>query len=1231
MKLSIKIITSILLLLAVDISGQNNSELVFHGCAADQLILRDSILSKNQAILDQQAYHFSLTNSFQKKTNSITYIPVVVHIIHNGGPENISNAQVQAAITNINSKFLSNNNFQIQFCLAQRDPLGNPTNGITRDISQYTTEIMETEDILLKNINRWPPTCYLNIWVVKAINSLSMGPNVIGYAYFPSSHGLNMDGVVIEAGYFGSSATNDAVITHEIGHYLGLYHTFQNGCANNNCLLDGDQVCDTPPDQTTFSSCFPASNSCNTDADDISSNNPFNNDVADKGDDYMDYSSLSCYAQFTPGQYNRMQYFLTNTRYSLLNCLSCTTPCPAPLTAHITAPTTATNVLTGTTINFTGTATNSWSYKWYLNPGTTLSTSLSNTYTFNNPGIFWMKFRAISSNPLLCVDGIDSIQVTVIQPAVASCAGSLDFTTLNSSVHLPSNNQYYSSNGFTWECWVKLTAPFGSDIRPLILAVDGVVYEDICLAFGWVGGIGNIPVTQLAFKVDGPNSLTGPSSVSCGYAPAGGFALGTWYHVAASMDYVNHTGKLYLNGALVDTKTINSAPFSRIIPSQLNYDVGLVPGYPNQPLGGNMDEVRIWKRVRTDAEIASSYNICLSGNETDLFLYYRCDQSAGSLAVDATSNGNDGPLTSATAWSSQQAPLISSSCSSVCNDLCSEQVIANNDTVICPGNSAQLYGSLGFDIYNWIPSTSLNNSEIRTPVATPSITTTYTVTGIKLDTNLISNGDFSLGNVGFISNYTFNNSNFSPCHYSVTNDIFNTAIAQNDHTATNDNMFMMVDGCGQSPANIVWKNTVSTILPNTDYRFSFWTGGDIISAIIEIRINGTVINTFTYTPDPGPAFTWHQYSCTWNSGISTSATIELRDLELSAAGNNFGLDDFEFLRMCSSTDTVNIVVRNKNVPILNIGNDTSLCSNGIRILDAGPGFLEYHWNDGSIQQKYTTYHDGKYWVTVKDSCGAVHSDTILISLAPLPIIDFGNDKNICSGDNVLLTYTPSYIYHTYFWFPASGLSCVDCSSPYASPLVTTKYYLTTSTSQGCTISDSITINVNPKPNMYSLTTSSPYCEVNGRLDITTLNNNFAPYLFNLNNQGFSSQIEYQNLDAGSYNLQIKDKNGCIHDTSFVLDVNSDRETINIPNCFTPNGDQANELWLIKGSCIMNFECKIFNRWGEEVASFNNINNGWDGKNKRGQTVTDGIYFYVIDITYYSEHRSKKSGYISLFR
>src|ERR1700756_800845 len=224
---SFGIIILILVLSYNVLLAQTADSKVFNGCATDELMNTNNSLLQLQKSLDEAAYNYfsERQNIIDKKTFSVEYIPVVVHIIHNGGPENISDIQVQTAIANINAKYLPSNGNQIQFCLAQRDPQGNATIGITRDQSILTTETMELDDITLKNINRWPPTCYLNIWIVKDILSISMGNGVIGYGFFPSAYGTNIDGVVIEAGYFGSSPANDAVGAHEIGHYLGLYHT----------------------------------------------------------------------------------------------------------------------------------------------------------------------------------------------------------------------------------------------------------------------------------------------------------------------------------------------------------------------------------------------------------------------------------------------------------------------------------------------------------------------------------------------------------------------------------------------------------------------------------------------------------------------------------------------------------------------------------------------------------------------------------------------------------------------------------------------------------------------------------------------------------------------------------------------------------------------------------------------------------------------------------------------
>jgi gliding motility-associated-like protein len=1213
--------------------AQNNHDDVFSGCGTNVIMQQNPQLNIAQNSLNINAYEYFISSRKNKRSQKtmVQYIPVVVHIIHNNGPENISNLQVQTAISNINNNFQVNDNTQIQFCLAQRDPFGNPTNGITRDTSLLTNETMETDDIDLKDINRWPPTCYLNIWVVSGINSLSMGPAVIGYAFFPTAHGMPMDGVVIEAAYFGSSPTNDAVGTHELGHYLGLYHTFENACSNNNCLLDGDQVCDTPPDQTTFASCAPNANSCSTDPDDPSTNNPFSTDVPDLGNDYMDYSNLPCYNMFTPGQYDRMDYFLNTVRSSLLNCLSCSSPCPAPVTATIILPASPVTTTIGSAVNFQGSFTNASGQEWYLNPASILSTASTFAHTFSSQGSFWMKYRAISSDPALCLDAIDSIQIIVTEPVSTSCEGSLEFTNTNSSVHLPLTNEIYSNNGFTWECWVKLTDPFGTDFRPMICAIDGVVYEDITLSFGWTGGVGNVPVTSLAFKVDGP---AGPSPSTCNYMPPGGFTLGTWYHVAGTMDYVSHTGKLYLNGALVDTKTINSTPFSRIIPAQLSWDVALNPGYPGPPLGGNLDEVRIWKKVRTDSEIAADYDQCLSGNETDLLIYYRANQNAGTACLDATPNANDGTLSSTALWSSQQASIITTNCANLCNSFC-PPILACNDTTICNGNSVQLNVSGGYGNYTWSPATGLSNAGIPNPVANPAVTTTYTVTGVNVDSNLIVNPTFVLGNYGFSSGQTYSSS-YSPCNYYVAPTFFSGYPSLTDHTPTSDNYYMSIDGCYSGPTTI-WEQTIPAITANTDYEFTFWaTRADAVQPVFEIHAIGNVTGDVIIATQADipytTTWTWDQYGVPlWNSGPNTSVTFKIINTETNGYGNDFGMDDFSFRRICINSDSVTVSVGNYSFS-LNIGNDTTLCGSGVFVLDAGPVFSQYTWQDGSHAQTYTAFGPGTYWVTVSDPCAGILMDTISISSSPAPVVTILSDTSICAGDSLQLSFTGNAIFSSFNWEPVTYLDCNTCAEPVTGPAGSIEYFLVASTAQGCSATDSVMITVFPSTsNALQVTTIDETCgNGDGSVLINITDNSAAPYLFNFNSNGYSSSANYPNLSSGYYSLEIMDKNNCSYDTTLQISGSGAIDTLNIPNCFSPNNDHVNDSWFIPAVCGEKISCKILNRWGIEIATLPD-NQQWDGKTNGKENAPDGVYYFIAEVRYVSGVQKTITGFINLLR
>jgi hypothetical protein len=296
----------------------------------------------------------------------------------------------------------------------------------------------------------------------------------------------------------------------------------------------------------------------------------------------------------------------------------------------------------------------------------------------------------------------------------AQCPGSLKFDSNNPSVDLPPGNQYYSGSngGYTWECWFKLEAPFGSDVRPLISSVDQVTFEDMWLGFGWQGGVYNEPVTRLVFKVDGPNSQY-PAGPNCSYAPTGGFVTGTWYHAAGVMDYTQHVSVLYVNGLAVDSKTVPYAPITRVIPTELSFNWNNTP----LPLFGNMDEIRIWNKPLTGQQILANYNKCLAGNEAGLIVYYRCNQPGGNSVPDASPNSNNGTFNVMQQWSTDEAPVSGTACAGYVSAVASP-------TQKCSGTATIFtITASGASSYMWS-----NNAASPAFTASPSSTTIYTVT-----------------------------------------------------------------------------------------------------------------------------------------------------------------------------------------------------------------------------------------------------------------------------------------------------------------------------------------------------------------------------------------------------------------------------------------------------------------------------------------------------------------------
>lgn len=437
---------------------------------------------QERAVYEQEIQQFIAENPQLLVSNQnrgiISYtIPVVFHIIHGDGPENISEEQVLNALNHMNEDFQkSNPNWQnvvseflplvadvgVEFKLAKKDNSGNCTNGITRTYAPSVTDGGSEQariNAVQAEHGNWPGNKYLNIFVAKQIGGAA------GYTRYPSNwNSTSMgNGIHVLHNYVGSIGTAGShgahTLTHEVGHWLNLPHLW--GDSNNpgvasNCSID-DGVADTP-NTMGWTTCNLSGSTCDGTLDNV--------------ENFMEYSY--CSKMFTLGQKARMHHALAVSSTGRSNVVSAANLiatgvnlpdalCKAEFKADVR------EVCAGETVEFQDLSYSLvTSLNWTFEGGNPSTSTASNpTVTYNTPGVYKVTLVASDGNTSATETKNAYIRVLDAPASLPLIESFEDYTSMNSqnfwSVENPGNNAKFeitSGAAYTGSKSIKL-ANFG--------------------------------------------------------------------------------------------------------------------------------------------------------------------------------------------------------------------------------------------------------------------------------------------------------------------------------------------------------------------------------------------------------------------------------------------------------------------------------------------------------------------------------------------------------------------------------------------------------------------------------------------------------------------------------------------------------------------------------------------------------------------------------------------------
>lgn len=350
---------------------------------------------------------------------------------------------------------------------------------------------------------------------------------------------------------------------------------------------------------------------------------------------------------------------------------------------------------------------------------------------------------------------------------------------------------------------------------------------------------------------------------------------------------------------------------------------------------------------------------------------------------------------------------------------------------------------------------------------------------------------------------------------------------------------------------------------------------------------------------------------TWSTGATNTSSIIV---------NSSGTYSVSVSNSCG-TSTAGINLSFLDTPTLSITQTPSVVCNGqTYTITANTNASNINWNNGNTSTSFTNNTSGIYTATVSNACGVVTA-SIQVQVNNIPPLQLKASKDtLCPNDTTLLIVSGGN--GIYSW--NNGVS--------SNSLVvqTTGWYIVSSTTTCGILKDSIYIFAENTNIQTSITDTVGFVGIEIGVNCFGCNPNSTLWSFGDGTSSTYTFITHSYHQAGYYPIIVNTTTsaGCLFSDTLYIRI-YDEVIFEVPNIFTPNGDNINDYYFVRTRFIKELNGQIFNRWGNLMFEFQSVDDKWDGKNKDGIEASDGTYYYIFKAKDITNRIHEKKGFLQL--